>query len=39
MDWFDVMLEEKLLEEIKEQKRQELLAKLTPEERELLNLN
>jgi hypothetical protein len=38
MDWFDVMLEEKLLEEIKEQKRQELLARLTNEEKELLNL-
>jgi hypothetical protein len=38
MDWFDVMLEEKLLEEIKEQKRQELLARLTDEERELLGV-
>jgi hypothetical protein len=38
MDWFDVMLEEKLLEEIKEQKRQELIARLTDEEKELLNL-
>ena len=38
MDWFDVMLEEKLLEEIKEQKRQELLARLTDEEKELLGV-
>ena len=39
MDVLDGMLEEKRQEEIKEQKRQELIAKLTPEERELLNLN
>lgn len=38
MDWFDVMLEEKLLDEIKEQKRQELIARLTDEEKKLLNL-
>ena len=38
MDWFDVMLEEKLLEEIKERKRQELLARLTSEEKELLGV-
>ncbi len=38
MDWFDVMLEEKLLEEIKERKRQELLARLTDEEKELLGV-
>jgi hypothetical protein len=39
MDVLDEKLGEKRQEEIKEQKRQELLAKLTPEERELLNLN
>ena len=39
MDVLDKKLEEKRQEKIKEQKRQELLAKLTPEERELLNLN
>jgi hypothetical protein len=38
MDVLDGMLEEKLLEEIKAQKRQELLARLTDEEKELLNL-
>ena len=38
MDWFDVMLEEKLLEEIKDQKRKELLARLTDEEKELLGV-
>ena len=38
MDWFDVMLEEKLLEEIKEQKRQELLARLTDFEKDLLGV-
>jgi hypothetical protein len=38
MDWFDVMLEEKLLEEIKERKRQELIARLTDEEKELLGV-
>ncbi len=38
MDWFDVMLEEKRQEEIKEQKRQELLARLTDEEKELLGV-
>jgi hypothetical protein len=39
MDVLDEMLEEKRQEEIKEQKRQELIAKLTDEEKELLNLN
>jgi cytochrome P450 len=38
MDWFDVMLEEKRQEEIKAQKRQELIARLTDEEKELLGL-
>jgi hypothetical protein len=38
MDWFDVLLEEKRQEEIKEQKRQELLARLTEEEKELLGV-
>jgi hypothetical protein len=38
MDVLDGMLEEKLLEEIKARKRQELLARLTDEEKELLNL-
>jgi len=39
MDILDEMLEKQKQKEIKEQKRQELIAKLTPEERELLNLN
>jgi hypothetical protein len=39
MDVLDEMLEEKRQEKIKEQKRQELLARLTDEEKELLNLN
>ena len=38
MDVLDEQLEEKRQEEIKEQKRQELLARLTDEEKELLNL-
>ncbi len=38
MDVLDEMLEEKRQEKIKEQKRQELLARLTDEEKELLNL-
>ena len=38
MDWFDVMLEEKRQEKIKEQKRQELLARLTDEEKKLLGV-
>jgi len=38
MDWFDVLLEEKRQEEIKEQKRQELLARLTDEEKDLLGV-
>ena len=38
MDVLDGKLEEKRQEEIKEQKRQELLARLTDEEKELLNL-
>jgi hypothetical protein len=38
MDVLDEMLEEKRQEEIKEQKRQELIARLTDEEKELLNL-
>jgi hypothetical protein len=38
MDWLDVMLEEKLLEEIKAQKRKELIESLTPEQRELLGV-
>ena len=38
MDWFDVLLEEKRQKEIKEQKRQELIDRLTPEERELLGV-
>lgn len=38
MDVLDGMLEEKRQEEIKEQKRQELLARLTDEEKELLGL-
>ena len=38
MDILDEMLEEKLLEEIKARKRQELIARLTDEERELLGV-
>jgi hypothetical protein len=38
MDILDEQLEEKRQEEIKEQKRQELLARLTDEEKELLGL-
>ena len=38
MDVLDEMLEEKRQEEIKEQKRQELLARLTDEEKELLGV-
>ena len=38
MDWFDVLLEEKRQKEIKEQKRQELLARLTDEEKDLLGV-
>jgi cytochrome P450 len=38
MDWFDVLLEEKRQGKIKEQKRQELLARLTDEEKELLGV-
>jgi hypothetical protein len=38
MDTFVDMLSKKEQEEIKKQKRQELLAKLTPEERELLGV-
>ena len=38
MDVLDGMLEEKLLEEIKARKRQELIARLTDEERELLGV-
>ena len=38
MDWFDVLLEEQKQKEIKEQKRQELLARLTDEEKELLGV-
>jgi hypothetical protein len=38
MDVLDNMLEEKRQEEIKEQKRQELIARLTDEERELLGV-
>jgi hypothetical protein len=38
MDVLDEMLEEKRQEEIKEQKRQELLARLTGEEKELLGV-
>jgi len=34
----DNMLEDKRQKEIKEQKRQELIARLTDEEKELLNL-
>jgi hypothetical protein len=39
MSILDQELEEQLQKEIKAQKRQELIARLTPEERELLNLN
>jgi hypothetical protein len=38
MDVLDGMLEEKLLEEIKARKRQELIARLTEEEKELLGV-
>jgi cytochrome P450 len=38
MDVLDGMLEEKRQKEIKEQKRQELLARLTDEEKELLGV-
>ena len=38
MDIFDEMLKEKLHKEIKARKRQELIDKLTPEERELLGV-
>ena len=38
MDVLDGMLEEKRQEKIKEQKRQELLARLTDEEKELLGV-
>ena len=38
MDILDGMLEEKRQEEIKEQKRQELLARLTDEEKDLLGV-
>ena len=38
MDVLDKKLEEKRQEEIKEQKRQELLARLTDEEKELLGV-
>jgi hypothetical protein len=38
MDVLDEMLEEKRQEEIKEQKRQELIARLTDEEKELLGV-
>ncbi len=38
MDILDGMLEEKRQEKIKEQKRQELLARLTDEEKELLGV-
>jgi hypothetical protein len=38
MDVLDNMLEDKRQEEIKEQKRQELLARLTDEEKELLGV-
>ena len=39
MDVLDEKLEEKRQEEIKKQKRQELLARLTDEEKELLGVN
>ena len=38
MDILDEMLEEKLQKEIKEQKRKELIARLTDEEKELLGV-
>ena len=38
MDVLDNMLEDKRQEEIKEQKRQELIARLTDEEKELLGV-
>ncbi len=38
MDVLDEMLEEKRQKEIKEQKRQELIARLTDEEKELLGV-
>jgi hypothetical protein len=38
MGLLDEMLEEKLLEEIKARKRQELIARLTDEEKELLGV-
>jgi len=38
MDVLDEMLEEKRQEKIKEQKRQELIARLTDEEKELLGV-
>ena len=38
MDILDEMWEEKLLEEIKAQKRKELIESLTPEQRELLGV-
>ena len=38
MDVLDEMLEDKRKEEIKEQKRKELIARLTDEEKELLGL-
>jgi len=38
MDVLDEKLEEQKQKEIKEQKRQELIARLTDEEKELLNL-
>jgi hypothetical protein len=38
MDILDEMLEEKLLQEIKDQKRKELIESLTPEQRELLGV-
>ena len=38
MDWFDVLLEEQKQKEIKEQKRQELLARLTDFEKDLLGV-
>jgi hypothetical protein len=39
MDTFVDMLKQKEEEKLKAQKRQEVLARLTDEERELLNLN
>lgn len=38
MYWFDKKLKEKRQKEIKEQKRQELLARLTDEEKDLLGV-